>query len=323
MRVGWFAVDEHSARCSPRLAAASSNRSWLLPQHAQPPKFLPMLAWLENREGQKFQLQGNCVIGRLADCSIVLQGTLISRRHGLIHSPDGCQFVIVDLASTNGIYVRGYRVRQNCVLQDGDEIRIGEHCFAFRWRPDPATVPAAQASWIRTARADTGLISVGYGIIVIDASGKPEFSTERARDWLTSYFPAHRSGGLPKELIRWFERQTAAPGDSVPPLVAQRETSQLVIRIAERSGKNLVLMLTEEGPASVRRLVDSLGLTPREGEVLRWLVEGKSNAEIATILGMASGTAAKHIQHLFMKLGVTNRSEAVRTVMDALGRQIV
>ena len=53
------------------------------------------------------------------------------------------------------------------------------------------------------------------------------------------------------------------------------------------------------------------GLTPRQGEVLRWLGLGKRNAEIAVILGISSRTVDKHVEHLFGKLGVETRSAAV------------
>ncbi len=51
-------------------------------------------------------------------------------------------------------------------------------------------------------------------------------------------------------------------------------------------------------------------LTLREREVLRWLARGKSNAEIATILGISSATVGKHLEHIYPKLGVENRTAA-------------
>ena len=47
--------------------------------------------------------------------------------------------------------------------------------------------------------------------------------------------------------------------------------------------------------------LESLGLTPRESEVLLWLAQGKSNPEIAVILGTAEGTVKKHLEHIFQK----------------------
>jgi DNA-binding CsgD family transcriptional regulator len=56
------------------------------------------------------------------------------------------------------------------------------------------------------------------------------------------------------------------------------------------------------------RLAD---LSPREVEVLHWLGLGKSNDEIATILGISFHTVKNHLDHIFHKLGVHNRHEAI------------
>jgi DNA-binding CsgD family transcriptional regulator len=52
-------------------------------------------------------------------------------------------------------------------------------------------------------------------------------------------------------------------------------------------------------------------LSPREREVVHWLGQGKSNDEIATILGISSHTVKNHVDHIFQKLGVHNRYEAI------------
>lgn len=51
-------------------------------------------------------------------------------------------------------------------------------------------------------------------------------------------------------------------------------------------------------------------LTRRETEVLQWVAEGKTNAEIGTILGMSPRTVQKHLEHIFEKLGVQSRTAA-------------
>ena len=51
-------------------------------------------------------------------------------------------------------------------------------------------------------------------------------------------------------------------------------------------------------------------LTTREAEILRWLAAGKSDAQIGAILGTSPRTVQKHLQHLYEKLGVENRTAA-------------
>jgi DNA-binding NarL/FixJ family response regulator len=59
--------------------------------------------------------------------------------------------------------------------------------------------------------------------------------------------------------------------------------------------------------------VTNVRLTARELAVLRLLAAGKSNREIADALGISDGTVKIHVTHLFTKLGVTSRTEAIAT----------
>ena len=56
------------------------------------------------------------------------------------------------------------------------------------------------------------------------------------------------------------------------------------------------------------------GLTPRETEVALWLAQGKSNPEIAIILGGPVRTVEKHVERILRKMGVENRSAAAVSV---------
>jgi len=65
--------------------------------------------------------------------------------------------------------------------------------------------------------------------------------------------------------------------------------------------------------------LEVLGLTPREAEVLFWVAQGKSNPEIATILGIGLTTVKKHLEATFAKLGVENRTSAAAMALERLG----
>jgi DNA-binding CsgD family transcriptional regulator len=58
-------------------------------------------------------------------------------------------------------------------------------------------------------------------------------------------------------------------------------------------------------------------LTTRENEVLRWLAHGKTDAEIASLLGLSPRTVHKHLQHIYVKLGVETRTAAVMRALRA------
>ncbi len=58
-------------------------------------------------------------------------------------------------------------------------------------------------------------------------------------------------------------------------------------------------------------VADPSGLTPREGEVMHWLSCGKTDAEIAALLSISPRTVQKHLEHVYVKLGVETRTAAV------------
>jgi two-component system NarL family response regulator len=68
-------------------------------------------------------------------------------------------------------------------------------------------------------------------------------------------------------------------------------------------------------PAAAAKLAEGvtrLQLTPRELSALRLLADGRANKEIAAELGISERTVKTHLGHLFVKLGVTSRTEAVK-----------
>lgn len=71
------------------------------------------------------------------------------------------------------------------------------------------------------------------------------------------------------------------------------------------------------GEAKPQQL-EALGLTPREAEVLFWVARGKTNDEIATVLGIGLTTVKKHLESTFSKLGVENRTTAAAMALERM-----
>ena len=65
-----------------------------------------------------------------------------------------------------------------------------------------------------------------------------------------------------------------------------------------------------------QEVFSSLNLTPREAEVLFWISQGKSNQDIGMILGAKTGTICKHVEHIFTKLNVENRTSAAVVAIE-------
>lgn len=86
------------------------------------------------------------------------------------------------------------------------------------------------------------------------------------------------------------------------------------LRRAELAGASAPRAATEATPA----LLEVLGLTPREAEVLFWVARGKTNDEIATVLGIGLTTVKKHLESTFQKLGVENRTSAAAMALERM-----
>lgn len=67
------------------------------------------------------------------------------------------------------------------------------------------------------------------------------------------------------------------------------------------------------------RLVTIFPLTPREAEVLFWVIKGKTTKDIGEILGTSPRTVNKHLEHVFEKLGVETRTAAANMAMKRIG----
>jgi DNA-binding NarL/FixJ family response regulator len=64
--------------------------------------------------------------------------------------------------------------------------------------------------------------------------------------------------------------------------------------------------------------LESLGLSPREAEVLLWIAQGKTNEEIGIILGASRNTIKKHVLRVLDKLGVESRTTAAVRALELL-----
>lgn len=74
--------------------------------------------------------------------------------------------------------------------------------------------------------------------------------------------------------------------------------------VSRKIAAKMTVWLNEDSPA------EHMGLTRREVQVLKWVVDGKTNQEIGLELGISEKTVEKHLEGVFSKLGVASRVEA-------------
>ncbi len=129
---------------------------------------------------------------------------------------------------------------------------------------------------------------------------------------------------LPARVDAWLSRERAklevSPGEPAPflaPLVGHREARQLIARLLPGAGGPDVITLRQiEATEPTPRQMEDLRLTEREAAVARLLITGASNARIASQLRIAPGTVKKYVDHIYRKLGATNRVTAVKVLLE-------
>jgi DNA-binding CsgD family transcriptional regulator len=82
-------------------------------------------------------------------------------------------------------------------------------------------------------------------------------------------------------------------------------------------GDAVAALLTVAGHAVARRREYPAGLTSREVDVLRLLARGNSSRQIAEQLVISPKTARNHIEHIYTKIGATNRASASLFAMQS------
>ncbi len=142
--------------------------------------------------------------------------------------------------------------------------------------------------------------SLDRAVVVVGRDGSLLFATRLAHDLLAKF------GATPSALV-----QTARFATSAGVLNVRRFT--------EPGRDDLLMFALEEehappGPAALL----ALGLTPRQAEVAYWVAQGKTNPEIALILGASPRTIDKHMERILPRLGVENRASLIVATAERL-----
>ncbi len=86
----------------------------------------------------------------------------------------------------------------------------------------------------------------------------------------------------------------------------------------DAGGDWLLVMRESSDIAVIEAIRLSLQLTAREAEVLYWVVKGKTNKDIGDILGSSPMTVKKHLERIFVKMGVETRTAAAGMAMTRI-----
>ena len=171
----------------------------------------------------------------------------------------------------------------------------------------------------QAGQARNALDAFGYASITVRLpEGRLIWQTALARDLLHRYCET-RAPETPPAVLEWLLRHTPDArqrGIEPPALSIAQGAYSLTLRLHQQTGQDddgdewMIIMREVSDTGVIEAMSLSLKLTAREAEVLYWVVKGKTNKDIGEILGSSPATAKKHLERVYVKLGVETRTAA-------------
>ncbi len=169
---------------------------------------------------------------------------------------------------------------------------------------------------------NAALDAAGRFLLATDLQGRVKWCTPKARALLGEYSPADPSQApaLPEPVLRQMLALRHEAGGAQ--CLLNLGNLQLECVMLSPIGPDELLFRLSESRSTDDQAVlqQQLGMTGREAEVLLWLSRGKSNREIGQILGISPRTVNKHLEQIFIKLGVENRASAAARAVRLLAQ---
>jgi CheY-like chemotaxis protein/DNA-binding CsgD family transcriptional regulator len=194
----------------------------------------------------------------------------------------------------------------------------------------PKEVLARMAVHLQGAREKrqtrNALDAFGYASITVRVSdGRLIWQTSLARELLMRYYGTD-APTTPIPVLTWLRRHVAKglSGVEPPRLSVELGPKRLSFRLHQQIGDSegggdwLIIMQEVSDESVIEAMALSFKLTPKEAEVLYWVVKGKINRDIGDIVGSSPMTVKKHLEHVFAKLGVETRTAAAAMAMRRL-----
>ncbi|WP_082847799.1 response regulator [Bradyrhizobium sp. DOA9] len=173
-----------------------------------------------------------------------------------------------------------------------------------------------------TQSARAALDVSGRFLFAVNRQGSVLWATPQAQKLLSDHHGAQADDFvLPPALLQWLEQAKAKSGSKSQAASLPDNPQLRFYYMGETAPNEFLLRLSREaGTALPPEFTSELGLTTREGEVLAWLSKGKTNRDIAQILGLSPRTVDKHLEQIYAKLGVENRTAAAAIAANATRR---
>lgn len=161
--------------------------------------------------------------------------------------------------------------------------------------------------------ARVALDAAGRHLLAVRATGAIHWSTPQATRLINA--ATGRDDGLEivsQHIAEWLAKRATDALRDAPLTIQQadRATLQLTFLGAMGPDEHLFRLTAASDKSADEMLRQHFSLTVRESEVLLWIAKGKSNRDIGDILGLSARTVNKHLEQIYVKLGVENRASA-------------
>ncbi|WP_049721363.1 response regulator transcription factor [Gilvimarinus polysaccharolyticus] len=178
-------------------------------------------------------------------------------------------------------------------------------------------VHLANARMARSARAALDL--AGQNLFAADLQGQPLWATPAVHAQLANAGTAQEAlqTQLNDTLARWFSHKPE-PGHKLNLDFLPTPLTVEFLALVNQHEHLLRLIDTPSNETNTDVLRRKFTVTQREADVLLWIANGKTNREIGQILDMSPRTVNKHLEQIFRKLGVENRTSAAALAIRAL-----
>jgi DNA-binding CsgD family transcriptional regulator len=207
------------------------------------------------------------------------------------------------------------------------QIALGFNCAARDYSDDDRQLftllrPHLMQAYVNSlmlTRITSAMTGMNRAYVMAGADGTIEHASASALQLLQKHFDlATEPSRLPLQLSHWLLKPAGA-GQQNGPFEMERDAVRLVVTLAWREPNGVcTLLLEEKSDARLKSRLVSAGLTLREAEILLWVMRGKADGEIAIILNSKTKTVSKHLEHIYQKLGVENRTAAANVASELL-----
>ncbi|MGC2775799.1 MAG: response regulator transcription factor [Bradyrhizobium sp.] len=181
-------------------------------------------------------------------------------------------------------------------------------------------VHLANARMTQSARA--ALDVSGRFLLAVNRDGRLMWATPQAQRLLSDSLGTTEELVLPEALRQWLDQAQKGKGGAKAAASIPDHPELRLYYMGSAGSNEFLLRLAKEASGELPKEFSSeFGLTVREGEVLSWLSKGKTNRDIAQILGLSPRTVDKHLEQIYAKLGVENRTAAAAVATGVTRRE--